>query len=80
MVDRRWAMTKQVRPLHQAVHRLLQQRLRAGVDVGGRLVQDEQPPVGQHGAGDGQQLLLAAGEVRHVVADDGVIAGRAACG
>ena len=34
----------------------------------------------EHGAGNGQQLLLPAGEVRHVVADNGVVALRQRCG
>ena len=46
---------------HQLVHGLLDQNLRAGVHVGGGLVQNQQPPVGKQGTGDGQKLLLTAG-------------------
>ena len=35
---------------HQLIHRLLDQDLGAGIHVGGRLIQNEQPPVGQQRA------------------------------
>ena len=43
--------------------------LRHGVHRGGRLVQDQDAGVGQDGAGDRQQLLLAGGEEASALAD-----------
>ena len=58
MVDSRCAMTNDVRPCAQRVHRLLDEHLGAGVHRRRRLVEDEDRRVGQERAGDGQQLLL----------------------
>ena len=61
-------------PAHELIHGLLDENLRAGVHVAGSLVQDEQLPVRQKGAGDGEQLLLSAGDGDVVLPDDRVIA------
>ena len=58
-VLRRCAMTKTVRPFISWVHPLLDQRLGAGVDRAGRLVQNQHRRVGHRRAGNGQQLPLA---------------------
>ena len=59
--------------LHQPVHGLLDLDLRAGVHVGGGLVQNEHGGVAEHGAGDGDKLPLALGDVHAVVGQHGVI-------
>ena len=61
-------------PLHQLVHGLLHQYFRPGVHVGGGLVQNQQRTTCQQRTGDGQQLLLPAGKVGGVLADQGVVA------
>lgn len=45
-----------------------------GVDRRGRIVQDQQPGVGEDGAGEGDALALAAGQGQPLLADLGVIA------
>ena len=45
----------------QLIHGALDEQLRARVDRAGRLVEDEHGRVLEHGAGDGQQLLLPGG-------------------
>ena len=62
-------------PHRQLIHRLLNELLRAGIDGGSRLVQDEHGRVFDHRAGDGDELLLPRGEVRLVV-EHGVVAVR----
>src|SRR4029450_13127233 len=73
-VDRRWAMTRLVRPTgrpsgrprgggagaaaEQAVERLLDALLGLGVDRRGGLVEDEDRGVEGEGAGEGDELLL----------------------
>ena len=52
----RWAMTNDVRPRIRAARPVLDQPLALGVEVAGRLVEDEDLRVGQHGAGDRQPL------------------------
>ena len=59
---------------HQLEHCILNVALGLGVDVGGRLVEDEHGGVHQHGAGDGHQLLLALGDAVAAVGDHGVVA------
>ena len=54
---------------HEVVHRLLNELLGAGVDRAGRLVEDEDGSVGEHGARDGQQLLLPLGDVRRLLVE-----------
>ena len=60
--------------LHQADHGLLNADLGAGVDVGGRLVEDQHRNIGKHGARDGQQLLLTLGNARTVIGQHRLIA------
>ena len=67
-------MTKLVRPEHQLVHRALDEDLGPRVDRAGRLVEDQDPAVGQERPGDRQQLLLALRHVRRVVVEDRVVA------
>ena len=61
-VLRRWAMTKEVRPAHQPLQRHLDQPLGLGVHAGGGVVQDQDARVLEQRAGDGDALLLPAGE------------------
>jgi len=49
IVESRWAITKLVRPSRRASHRLLDEHLRAGVDVAGGLVEDQDALVGEKG-------------------------------
>src|SRR3546814_13683443 len=66
----------------QRVHGLLDQHLGAGVDGARGLVEDQDRRLGQEGAGDGQQLLLAGADVVALLVDEGVVAveiGRASC-
>lgn len=49
--------------------------LDAGVDGGGGIVQEEQPGVGQEGAGERDALALAAGQGQALLADLGVVPG-----
>ena len=65
-------MTSDVRPGERAAQRLLHRDLRLGVEVGGRLVEHDDVGRLQEQAGDGDALLLAAGEPVAAVADDGV--------
>ena len=74
IVLRRWAMTNEVRPRSRRGEALLDQPLALAVEVAGGLVEDEDPGVGQHGAGDGQALALAAAEPHAALADQGVVA------
>ena len=57
MVESRWAMTKEVRPFRSRL-RALDDDFRAGVYVGGGLVEDEDAGVGEDGAGEGVSLAL----------------------
>ena len=41
------------------------------VDVGGRLVEDEDAGLGEEGAGEGDELALAGGELDSALADFG---------
>ena len=59
---------------------LLDQRLGAGIDGGGGLVQDQHRRVGDRRTGDGQQLALALGQVGTVAGQHGVVAIRQAAG
>src|SRR5690242_5421333 len=58
----------------QVVERLLDRALGLGVQGAGRLVQHEHARVAQQGPGDGDALLLAAGEPVPAGADHGVVA------
>ena len=48
--------------LHELHHRVLDLLFRAGVDAGGRFVQDQDLRVGKEGPADGEQLPLALGK------------------
>ena len=59
-------------PRQRLAERRLHGRLRGRVQVGGRLVQDHHPRVGQQQPGDGQPLPLAAGQPVAALPDHGV--------
>jgi hypothetical protein len=59
---------------HQLAHGVLDLQLGARVDVGGRLVEDKHLCVQQHGARNGKQLLLPAGDVDAIVAQNRIVA------
>ena len=70
-VDRRWAMMMDVRP--GAVGQGgLDLRLGGGVEVGGGLVEDDDPGPGEQQPGDGEPLAFAAGEAVAALAHRGV--------
>ena len=77
-VERRCAMTKTVRALHQSVHAALDERLGAGIDGAGRLVEDHDGRVCHRRAGNGKQLALTLREVCAVGREHGVVAVRQA--
>ena len=49
--------------LHQAQQRFLDARLRARIHAAGGFIQDQDVRVGQDGAGDRQELVLARAEI-----------------
>ena len=65
-------MTSEVRPSSAIFERALHGVLRLGVEVRGRLVEDDDVGRLEQQPGDRQPLLLAAGEPVAAVADDGV--------
>ena len=69
MVDSRWAMTIAVRPGEQPPQALLDARLGVQVDVRRRLVEDEDPRVGDQRAREGDELALARRELHAALAD-----------
>ena len=68
-VARRCAMTSVVRPRSSALQRLLHQALALGVERAGRLVEQQDRPVGEQRARDRQALALAAGELHAALAE-----------
>ena len=62
----------------QRGHRVLEQQLGAGVDRGGRLVEDQQRRVGQERARDRDQLALPRRQVGALLVDDACRSRRAA--
>ena len=74
MVERRWAITIEVRPDKQAAQALLDAALGVQVDVGGGLVEHEDARVGDQRAGEGDQLALAGRQLRAALADLRVVA------
>jgi hypothetical protein len=60
--------------LHDVLQRLVDLVLHAGVHRRGRVVEDEQPRVGEERAGERDALALAAGEGQAVLADLGGVA------
>ena len=75
-MERRWAITSDGPLGQRGVQRPLDRGLALAVEVGGRLVQDDQGLGLQQQPGDGQALLLPAGEPVAAVADDGLQAFR----
>jgi hypothetical protein len=73
-VERRWAMTRVVRPAADPVEGVLDLLLGEGVERRGRLVEDEDRRALQDRAGDGDALLLAARELQAALAHGGVVA------
>ena len=67
-------MTKLVRPSQQLVQRLLDLALGAGVHARRGLVQDQDARVGQHGAGDGEELALPLAQAAAALAQHRVVA------
>ena len=78
MVDSRWAITIDGAAGQRGRQRLLHERLVLGVEVAGGLVEHDDGRVLQQHPGDGQALLLAAGQPVAALADDRVVARRAA--
>ncbi len=66
-------MTKVVRPCMRKAEAGLDHGFGLGVERTGGLVEDEDARVGEDGAGDGEALALAAGELDAALADDGVV-------
>ena len=52
---------------HQVVHCGLDALFGAGIHAAGGLIQDQDAVVGQDGAGDGEQLLLALADVGSIL-------------
>ena len=75
-VERRWAMTKVVRPFHEGVHAVLYQFLGTGIDGGGGLVENQRRRVGDRCPGDGKELPLALAQVGAVAGEHGIVAVR----
>ena len=71
-MDRRWATTMAVRPSMRRSKGLLHGGLAFRIQGARGLVQHEDGTVGQHGAGDGDALALAARELDAALAGDGV--------
>ena len=65
-------MTSAVRPAQGGVEGPLDGRLGLAVEVGGGLVEDDQARALEQQPGEGQALLLAAGQPVSAVAHDGV--------
>ena len=65
-------------PLHERLQGVLDLDLRLRIEGGGRLVQDQDRGILEKGASDGDPLALAAGELRSLLADEGVVALRQA--
>ena len=60
-------------PFHHPLQRLLDQRLALGIEVAGRLIQNEHAGILEDHAGDGHPLLLAARQPVAPLANDGVV-------
>ena len=61
-------------PLHEVLERVLDERLRSGVEVRGRFVEHQDRRILENHPGDGDSLLLAAGQSVSTFADHGVVA------
>ena len=73
-MESRCAITSVVRSLRHLVERALDFALGAGVQRAGGFVQQQDGRILQDGAGDGDALLLAAGQFQPALAHHGVIA------
>ena len=73
-------MTSVVRFARDAVERVLDVLLGVAVERRGRLVEHQDRRALEDGAGDGDALLLAAGELEAALADLGVVALRQSSG
>ena len=71
-VDSRWAIRMAVRSLEQDVEGGLDLGLRLQVEVGGGLVEHQDPGLGQEGPGQGDELALARRQRLAALVDDGV--------
>ncbi len=71
MADVLCATTSTARFTRDRFDRIEDAFLAFGVEMRGRLVEDEQRPVAQHGAGDGDALPFAAGEPLAALPDHG---------
>src|SRR6266404_7633473 len=58
---------------HQVAQALLNQRLGFGIEAGGGLIENEDARVSKNRAGDGDTLLLSAGEFDAAFPDDGIV-------
>ena len=65
---------------HELVEAGLNHGLGLGIERAGGFVEDEDAGLGEQGAGDGEALALAAGELDATLADDGVVGLREAQG
>ena len=74
MVDRRWAMTKLVRPRRSVFIARWIKQFGPGVHRAGRLVQDEDGRFGQESPGDGDELAFAGADARPLLVDHRVVA------
>ena len=74
MVVSRWAMVKVVRPCSQVFQGLLHQMFAFVVQGGGGFIQNQDGRVLQEHPGNGNALLLAAGELHAPFAHVGVVA------
>src|ERR1035438_5008651 len=60
-------------PFHQVGETLLNGGLGFGIEAAGGLVENQDARIGENGAGDGDALALATGELDAALADDGVV-------
>ena len=72
----RCVMTKVVRPCMNSLQGPVDQGLALGVGLAGELVEDQDARVAQDGPGQGQALLLAAGQLGAGLADARLVAVR----
>ncbi len=71
-VEARWATTMPVASAQHPAQRLLDELLGVHVERGQGVVEDQDPRAGQHRAGQGEPLALAAGQRHPLLADAGV--------
>ena len=74
MVESRWAMTTRGAVLRHLVERVLDLLLGVAVERARGLVEDQDRRPLEDGAGDGDALLLAAGELEAALAHHGAVA------